>query len=174
MFTGGSDSQLIRWSDVTAEKKLEVRQKKKEEILQEQELNNLLSQKKMMKALRLALNLNRPNLTLKILNTIIKNQEVGLEETIDKLSDYHKQSLLKHAVNWNTNSRNCRSAQLVFSIMLQEILTGKYQVQGLNKIIEESLPYTDRHLKRMTEYLKDLKFVEYTMHCMQPYGDTKI
>jgi U3 small nucleolar RNA-associated protein 13 len=59
-------------------------------------------------------------------------------------------------------------------MMLQEILTGKYQVQGLNKIIEESLPYTDRHLKRMTEYLKDLKFVEYTMHCMQPYGDTKI
>jgi U3 small nucleolar RNA-associated protein 13 len=75
MFTGGSDSQLIRWSDVTAEKKLEVRQKKKEEILQEQELNNLLSQKKMMKALRLALNLNRPNLTLKTnFQTITSNR----------------------------------------------------------------------------------------------------
>lgn len=174
MFTGGSDSKLIRWCDVTVEKKKEERQKRKDEILQEQELNNLLSQKKMMKALKLALNLDRPNLTLKIINTIIRNQEIGLQETIVKLSDYHKQSLLQHAVNWNTNSRNCRPAQLVFNLMLQEILSGKFQVQGLGKIIEESLPYSDRHLKRMTEYLKDLKFVEYTMHCMQPYGDTKL
>lgn len=174
MFTGGSDSKLIRWRDVTVEKKKEERQKKREEILQEQELNNLLSQKKMMKALKLALNLDRPNLTLKIIKTIIRNQEQGLDETIDKLSDYHKHSLLQHAVNWNTNSKNCRPAQLVFNIMLQEILNGKYQVQGLGKIIEESLPYSDRHLKRMTEYLKDLKFVEYTMHCMQPYGDAKL
>jgi U3 small nucleolar RNA-associated protein 13 len=156
---------------VTEDKKLEERQKRQDEILQEQELNNLLAQKKMLKALKLALNLNRPNLTLKIINTVIRNQETGLSETIERLSSHHKQSLLEHAVNWNTNSKNCRPAQLVFNIMLQEILSGKYQVQGLGKIIEEALPYSDRHFKRMTEYLKDLKFVEYTMHSMQPYGD---
>ena len=127
-----------------------------------------------MKALKLALNLNRPNLTLKIINTIIRNEESGLDETIDKLSDFHKNSLLEHAVNWNTNSRNCRPAQLVFNIMLQDILSGNYQVQGLGKIIEESLPYSDRHMKRMTEYLKELKFVEYTMHCIQPYGEASM
>lgn len=170
-YTGGSDSKLIKWRDVTEIKKQEVIQGKQDEVLQEQELNNLLSQKKMLKALRLSLNLNRPYMTLKIINAVVKSQETGLEETIQKLSDDHKLSLLQHAVNWNTNSRNCRQAQLVFDVMMQEILSGKYQVQGLGKIIEESLPYSDRHFKRMTEYLKDLKFVEYTMRAMQPYGD---
>lgn len=174
VFTGGSDSKLFRWRDVTEEKKREEIEKRQEEILEEQELNNLLNQKQMLKALRLALRLNRPYMTLKIINTVIRTQETGLDETIRKLSDDHKHSLLEHAVNWNTNSRNCRPAQLVFDVMMQEILSGKYQVQGLGKIIEESLPYSDRHFKRMTEYLKDLKFVEYTMNCMQPYGDVAL
>lgn len=173
-YTGGSDSKLIRWRDVTELKKREEIEKRQDEVLQEQELNNLLSQKKMLKALRLALNLNRPYMTLRIINTVIRNQEKGLDETIQKLSDDHKLSLLQHAVNWNTNSKNCRPAQLVFSVMMQEILSGKYQVPGLGKIIEESLPFSDRHFKRMTEYLKDLKFVEYTMKCMQPYGDVTV
>lgn len=173
-YTGGSDSKLIRWRDVTELKKREEIEKRQDEVLQEQELNNLLSQKKMLKALRLALNLNRPYMTLRIINTVIRNQEKGLNETIQKLSDDHKLSLLQHAVNWNTNSKNCRPAQLVFSVMMQEILSGKYQVPGLGKIIEESLPFSDRHFKRMTEYLKDLKFVEYTMKCMQPYGDVTV
>lgn len=170
-FTGGSDSLLIKWRDVTEEKKMEEIQKRQEEILQEQELNNLLSQKKVLKALRLALNLDRPLMTLKIINSVIRDQENGLDETIFSLTDDHKQSLLNHAVNWNTNSRNCRPAQLVLQILLQEILLGKFQVQGLGKMLEETIPYTDRHLKRMTEYLKDLKFIEYTMKCMQTYSD---
>ena len=170
-YTGGSDSKLIKWRDVTEDKKRETIEKHQEEVMQEQELNNLISQKKMLKALRLALNLNRPYMTLKIINSVIRSQETGLDDTIYKLSEDHKHSLLQHAVNWNTNSRNSRPAQVVFNVMMQEILSGKYQVQGLGKIIEESMPYSDRHFKRMTEYLKDLKFVEYTMKCMQPYGD---
>lgn len=170
-FTGGSDSLLIKWRDVTEEKKLEESQKRQEEILQEQELNNLLSQKKVLKALRLALNLERPLMTLKIINSVIRDQEAGLDETVFNLTDDHKQALLNHAVNWNTNSRNCRPAQLVLQILLQEILLGKFQVNGLGKMLEETIPYTDRHLKRTTEYLKDLKFIEYTMKCMQSYSD---
>lgn len=169
-FTGGADSTLIRWRDVTDERRQETLKKRQEECLHEQELNNLLSQKKMLKALKLALRLDRPHLSLKIINTIIRNQEEGLDETIESLSEALKQLLLQHAVNWNTNSKNCRPAQLVFNIMMQEILSEKYKVQGLGKIIEEALPFSDRHFKRMTEYLKDLKFIEYTMNCMQPYG----
>lgn len=170
-YTGGSDSKLIKWHDVTEEKKLAEIEKRQDEVLQEQELNNLLNQKQMLKALRLALNLNRPYMTLKIINSVIRSKETGLDETIFKLNNEHKHSLLSHAVNWNTNSRNSRPAQLVFNVMMQEILSGKYQVQGLGKIIEDSLPYSERHFKRMTEYLKDLKFAEYTIQCMQPLGD---
>lgn len=171
VFTGGADSNLIRWKDVTDEKRHADMEQKQEELLQEQELNNLLKQKKTLKALRLALNLNRPLMTLKIITSVIKHQEEGLDETVHKLSDTHKQSLLQHAVNWNTNSKTCRVAQVVFQILMKDILNDDLKLQGVEKVIEESLPYSDRHFKRMTEYLKDLKFVEYTFQCMQPYED---
>ncbi|CRL02562.1 CLUMA_CG015785, isoform A [Clunio marinus] len=171
IYTGGSDSKLIQWHDITEAKKEEEAQKKKEVVLQEQDLSNLLAQKKTMKALRLALNLNKPYMTLKIINFVIKNQEEGLKDTIENLRPDQKQSLLEHAVDWNSNSKNCRPAQLVFSLLMHDIIAGEYQINGLNKILEGSLPYSERHFKRMTEYMKDLKFIEYTMNCMQTCND---
>lgn len=166
-YSGGSDSKLIRWKDVTEEKKLIELQQKQEQLLQEQELNNLIAEKKMLKALKLALKLEKPHLTLKIINTVIKNNEKGLDETILSLNDIHKENLMKHAITWNTNSRNCRPAQLVLNILIEEILSEKFKPSGLGKLLEETIPYTERHFNRMTEYLKDLKFIEYTMKCMQ-------
>lgn len=173
-YSGGSDSQLIKWKDVTEEKKLAVQLEQQEIALQEQELYNLLGKKKLLKALCLALRLDKPFLSLRIITDVIKTQEEGLAETIAKLNDTHKQSLLQHAATWNTNSRNCRPAQLVIQIILNEILIGTFKPIGLNKLIEEILPYTDRHFKRMTEYLKDLKFLEYTLKCMQPHANLDV
>ncbi|XP_053694992.1 transducin beta-like protein 3 [Sabethes cyaneus] len=169
-FSGGSDSQLIKWKDVTDEKREQERNQRNDMLLQEQELTNLVNDKKLLKALRLSLNLDRPLMTLKIITAVIKSQEQGLSATIQKLRDDHKQTLLKHATEWNTNSKNCRPAQLVLNILLQEMLSGSFQVTELNKHLEAALPYTERHFKRMTEYAKDLKFIEYTLHCMQPHA----
>ncbi|XP_055593493.1 transducin beta-like protein 3 [Uranotaenia lowii] len=169
-YSGGSDSQLIRWKDVTDEKREREQNEKNNMFLQEQELNNLMNDKKLLKALRLSLNLDRPFMTLKIITAVIKNQEQGLPETVQKLKNDHKETLLKHAVEWNTNSKNCRPSQLVLNILLQEMLTGRFQVSELNKHLEAALPYTERHFKRLTEYAKDLKFIEYTLLCMQPHA----
>ncbi|XP_062546513.1 transducin beta-like protein 3 [Armigeres subalbatus] len=169
-YSGGSDSQLIKWKDVTEEKRERETNERKEVLLQEQELNNLLQDKKLLKALRLALNLDRPLMTLKIITSVVKSQEQGLPDTVYKLRNDHKETLLKHAIEWNTNSRNCRPAQLVLNILLQQMLSGEFQVSELNKHLEAALPYTERHFKRMTEYAKDLKFIEYTLHCMQPHA----
>lgn len=173
-YSGGSDSQLIKWKDVTEEKKIAVQLEEQEIALQEQELFNLLGRKKLLKALCLALRLDKPLLSLRIITDVIKNQEQGLAETITKLNDTHKQSLLKHAATWNTNSKNCRPAQLVIQIILNEILVGTFKPTGLSKLIEDTLPYTERHFKRMTEYLKDLKFLEYTLKCMQPHANLDV
>lgn len=170
-YSGGSDSQLVKWKDVTEEKRIKEFEEKNEVVLQEQELNNLISQKKMLKALRLALRLERPFLTLKIINSVIKTQETGLKETINKLNDLHKETLIKHASTWNTNSRNCIPAQLVLNIIMSEILSGDFKPPTLDKLVEQLLPFTDRHFKRMTEYMIDVKFVEYTLKCMQPHAN---
>ncbi|XP_055836815.1 transducin beta-like protein 3 [Episyrphus balteatus] len=173
-FSGGADSKLIRWKDVTEEKKLAEIQERQEMAAQEQELNNLIAQKKMLKALRLALKLEKPYLTLKIINTVIKNGESGLPDTIKSLNELHKESLMRHAVSWNTNSRNCRPAQLVLNILINLVLANEFKPSGMGKMIEETLPYTERHFKRMTEYLKDLKFIEFTLKCMQPHGGMEV
>lgn len=172
-FSGGSDSLLIRWTDVTESKKLAVQLAEQEVAEQEQELSLLLGRKKLLRALSLALRLDKPALSLRIITEVVKRQEdAGLAGTIARLPDSHKETLLKHAAAWNTNSRNCRSAQLVIGICVTEILAGKFRPSSeLEKLVENMLPYTERHFKRMTEYLKDLKFIEYTLKCMQPYAD---
>lgn len=124
----------------------------------------------MLKALRLALRLGKPHLSMKIITQVIKNHSQGLEATIARLANDDKETLLNHVTVWNTNSRNCRVAQLVMSILVKEVISGKFIPCYLNKLVEESLPYTDRHFKRMTDYLIDLKFVEHTLTCMQPYA----
>lgn len=168
-YSGGSDSQLIKWKDVTDELKQKQFQERQDLVLEDQTLNNLLKEKKLLKALKYSLRLERPLLTLRIITDIMRTgEEAGLEETVTKLNELHRETLFKHATSWNTNSRNCRPAQLILAILLKQTLTNEYRPPGLQKIVEESLPYTERHFKRITEYVKDLKFLEYTIKCMQP------
>lgn len=174
-YSGGSNSNLIKWRDVTEEKKVKEFAERQEEVLQEQELNNFLKDKKLLKALRIALKLDKPFLSLRIINNVIKQHKTNeLEETISKLNELHKESLLKHVTTWNTNSKNSRPAQFVLNILLKEIVGGDLKISGLGKVIEETLPYTERHFNRLTEYMKDLKFLEYTLTCMQPHGADNI
>lgn len=172
-YSGGSDSLLMRWRDVTVERREAAQRAEQELAEQEQELSNLLAGKKLLGALRLALRLDKPLLSLRIITGLIRTDE-GVEElepTIAKLADAQKDALMRHAVAWNTNSRNCRAAQLVIRLIVRDILNGSFRPStGLERLIEETLPYTERHFKRMTEYMKDLKFLEYTMRCMQPHG----
>lgn len=169
-YSGGADSMLLKWKDVTDEQKQAKQKELQEAAIEEQELSNLLKEKKMLKALRLALRLGKPHLSMKIITQVIKNHSQGLEATIARLANDDKETLLNHVTVWNTNSRNCRVAQLVMSILVKEVISGKFIPCYLNKLVEESLPYTDRHFKRMTDYLIDLKFVEHTLTCMQPYA----
>ncbi|XP_063702064.1 transducin beta-like protein 3 [Culicoides brevitarsis] len=168
-YTGGADSMLILWKDVSEEKRIEKITKLQETALEDQQLSNLIHQKKMLKALKLALKLDRPATTLKIINTIIKTREEGLEDTIGSLNEGNKESLLRHAINWNTNGRNTVAAQLVINILLSDVLTKKLNVKGLRNVIEETLPYTERHFNRMTQYLKDIQILNYTLNCTQPH-----
>lgn len=174
LYTGGADSMMVLWKDVTAEKRDEKITKMQETVLEDQQLANLINQKKMLKALKLALKLDRPGTTLKIINTIIKTKESGLDETVSNLSDAYKESLLRHAINWNTNGRNTVAAQLVINILLSEILAKKINVKGLKSIIEETLPYTERHFNRMTQYIKDIQILNYTLKCTQPHLEIKM
>lgn len=84
------------------------------------------------------------------------------------MTDKDKESLLNCASVWNCNSKNCDAAQLVISILLDEIACGNFNPPNLPTIVEEILPYTERHFKRLTQLLEDLHFLEYTVTTMKP------
>ncbi|KAF5282474.1 hypothetical protein FQR65_LT14282 [Abscondita terminalis] len=168
--SGGADSLLIKWKDVTKEKRLEKIKEAEELALQEQQLNNYMYNDELLKALQLALKLNRPFQTLKIVQGIIRKGGCGLIDTIHQLRNDQKEDLLKCATEWNTNSRNCHPAQLVLNILIKELQTGDFRPVGLSGVIEGTLPYTERHFKRVTQLLQDLHFINYTINCMQPHA----
>lgn len=165
--TGGSDSKLIKWKDVTHELKLERSKKLEELILQEQQLSNYLQSNQLLKALKLALKLNRPTQVLQIVQEVIKKGDTGLSDAISELKEYQKEDLLKCASKWNTNSKNCQPAQLVINILLNDLQKGELKPKGFTKFLEGTLPYTERHFNRLTQLKQDIYFINYTINCMQ-------
>lgn len=170
LVTGGSDSLLVKWRDITEEKKLEKIQQNQELAIQEQQLSNYIHNDQLLDALKLALRLNRPAHVLRIVQNLIKKPDNNLADTISKLQNEQKELLLKCATTWNMNSKNCQAAQLVLNILLNDIQTGDFKPLGLSGTVESALPYTERHFRRLTQLFQDLQFVKYTIDCMQPHA----
>lgn len=168
--TGGSDSKLVKLKDMTTERRQKQAKEREEMILEEQKLMNLLQDKKLVKALKLAIRMERPLQVLKIVNEVLKSGNEKLKETLNEINHTQKESLLKFASEWNTNNKNCHAAQLVFHILAPEILSGNLKLPTLSKFIEGALPYTERHFERLTNLLQDLNFITYTVNCMQPHA----
>lgn len=90
--SGGADGRLVIWKDVTQEER-EIELEKREEILlQEQELQNCLKEKKWKKALSLAIILDKPFKCYEIIKEIleqdqVENTRLDLEKTLNKLRE---------------------------------------------------------------------------------------
>lgn len=67
LISGGSDSNLVLWRDVTEKRQEEAEEARQKLILQEQELANLVKSDQLLSALKLALSLDRPLQVLRII-----------------------------------------------------------------------------------------------------------
>lgn len=112
MISGGSDSLLVVWRDVTEENRLKTTAEHEKLILEEQKLSNLLKSNELADALKLALKLERPYQVIKIVDAIMKEGKDHLIDAIRELKPNRKDALLRCAVTWNTNSRNSHAAQV--------------------------------------------------------------
>lgn len=70
--SGGADSLLVRWKDVTEEKRKSAIEEHEKLTLQEQELANLIHNDELLKALKMAIRLQRPHQSLKIVQGLCK------------------------------------------------------------------------------------------------------
>ncbi|XP_062581560.1 transducin beta-like protein 3 [Saccostrea cucullata] len=172
--TGGADSSIIIWKDVTGEEVQKKQTEREDFILKEQELSNLLHQKKYLKAIGLAITLEQPFRVLNIIKEILYNPngKTELEATLQKLRLDQIDSVLRFASEWNTNSRHCREAQFVLNTVLrtyppEEIL----KFSNIKSTMEALIPYTERHFQRMNRLLQQAMFLEFTWGCMRRATD---
>uniref|UniRef100_A0A8V5G7Y5 Uncharacterized protein n=1 Tax=Melopsittacus undulatus TaxID=13146 RepID=A0A8V5G7Y5_MELUD len=168
--TGSADSCITLWKDVTEIEEKEAQAKEEEQILKEQELSNLLHEKRYLKALGLAISLDRPHTVL----MVIKGESTlkHLEENIVRLRKDQKEAVLAFLVTWNTNSRNCHEAQAVVETLLKhEAPETLLQYSGIKPAVESLLPYTERHFQRLSRLLQATMFIDFMWQNMR-LGDT--
>ncbi|XP_072044445.1 transducin beta-like protein 3 [Amphiura filiformis] len=168
--SGGGDSRIIIWEDCTEVEQEEKRAKMEDQLMKEQQLSNLLHEKKYLKAIGLAITLDQPFKLLGIVKTIMEEPEGldGLTHTLGKLRQDQIDATLRFAKQWNTNSKHCHVAQTVISIILKrkrpEVLLDNPDMQ---QTLEGLIPYTERHFQRMNRLLQQAMFVEHTWQMMR-------
>ncbi|XP_076297483.1 transducin beta-like protein 3 [Lasioglossum baleicum] len=165
IISGGSDSLLIIWKDVTEENKEKTVSEMKQLALEEQQLANLLQANQLSSALSLSLKLKRPLKTLIIIETILKKSNSQLIQAINELKPSYKEELLKCAIAWNTNSKNCQLAQVVLNALIVE---QEESHKNSVSVLQSAIPYTERHYTRVTKLLQNLHLLTYTLNRMKP------
>ncbi|PIK37386.1 putative transducin beta-like protein 3 [Apostichopus japonicus] len=168
--TAGADSTIMVWQDMTLVEYEEKKEKEEEQVIREQQLSNLLHEKKFVKALGLAITLNQPFKVLTIVKTILDQPDGNevLAKTVEKLSDDQTVLLLGFLQVWNTNAKHCHYAQLVLSIILKSCSSMDVMTSSNAKeVIEGLIPYTERHVQRMDRLMQQAMFIEYTWQTMR-------
>lgn len=173
MVTGSADSNITVWVDVTEVELAEEQAKQEDQILKQQELSNLLHEKKYLKALGLAISLDQPRIVLTVIKAIrqVENSHELLEKTVLKLRVDQKESLLRYCAVWNTNARNCQDAQAVLQVLLTHLPPEELlQYQGARTHLEGLIPYTERHMQRIGKLLQASMFLNYMWQKMRVAG----
>lgn len=87
-----------------------------------------------------------------------------------------KGSLIKYAVDWNTNTKFCHLAQTLFELVLRnyppEFFTDAGGVDSettvnASKLVQQFMPYSERHYSRLNRLVQQLMFIDYAWSNMK-------
>ncbi|CAG2120440.1 unnamed protein product, partial [Medioppia subpectinata] len=164
LITGSSDSAVFIWEDVTADEREETAAKHELQIESEQNLLNYIQKKKWSKALTIAVRLDQPYRALSIMKEILLDSEGAdkVAEVLSRLREDQLLSLLEYAIVWNTNSRHYIVAQCVLRAVVRQIPPKELlKTPELKAKVEKLLPYSERHMSRLTRLQQSVTFVDY-------------
>ncbi|XP_030376525.1 transducin beta-like protein 3 [Scaptodrosophila lebanonensis] len=168
-YTGGADSKLIKFNDVTETTRNQTLDIRQANLEQEQTLQSLLhAQKQLHKAFVLALTLGRPKASYDVISHFVrKRDEAAVQNLVDQLNIDQRVTLLEHVKAWSTNSRHSRVANLILQHLLgKAMLNPLANFYNHGNMIEVLTPYVQRHFKRVTELNRELAFLEFIVKCM--------
>lgn len=179
-FSGGSDSRVIVWRDVTEEEELQRLAAVEDDLLLEQQLQNDLRNRRFDSALNVALNLGH---SLKVLNilTVILEEERGspdegheagdlfsadwslrLDSYVSALSDEQVDKLLRYLKDWVSNSRHCFSSQVLINSLLRVVKVDRLvKHPGLKESLNTLISYSERHFQRLDRLQQATYMLEY-------------
>jgi U3 small nucleolar RNA-associated protein 13 len=172
--SGGGDSQILVWQDTTREAEDAKRAEREETILMDQKLANHLRHKEFMQALDISLNLDKPRLTLKVLNSIIetdmkekRHPTASLKTYIPSWSMERVTQVLRYCREWNTRARNCDVAMLVIKAIVAVLPAEKLAAgDGVPEILAGITPYAERHFDRLDRLFASSYLLDFALFSM--------
>lgn len=174
LVSGGGDGVLTVWQDHTVEEQQKQDQEEEEMVEKQQELENSVRSNEWERAIKLALELNRPLRLLKLFNDIADTNEensisgvVAVDGVLQNLEGKPFRTLMERVRDWNTNGRTCIIAQTVLKVVLSgPDVQSKLKSNDMRKIVQALVPYTQRHLNRTNEMLESSYTLDYTIKQM--------
>lgn len=150
MVSGASDSTIVIWKDMTEEKRTEEIGKHKDHLLKEQQLLNLIQEKKWVEAFGLAVELDQPLRTYKIVKEIMRERggRSILCGAVTKLSADQLENLMNYVVEWNSVTKHKLPAFVILRGIAQmkspeELL----KIKNLKSNLAALISYADRNYR---------------------------
>ncbi|KAK8752628.1 hypothetical protein OTU49_006571 [Cherax quadricarinatus] len=172
--TGGEDATLVLWKDVTQEEKDKALEEAARLAAEEQTLSNLIKDKKWAKAFGIAVRLDQPFRALNVMKALLDDCPDQLTDILSKLRQDQVASLLGYAAMWNTKTKHSREAQNIVNVLLKTRLPDELEELGAWKqTLEGLLPYTERHLRRLSALHQSSSILSYMSSCISLGGDLK-
>src|SRR5690606_37760305 len=126
--SGGGDSTVTLWEDVTEKTVLEGKAKEKQKLKEEQTLQNLVATRNYRAAIALALSLDRPGQLLSIFQSALTaspdeaddvDHREAVKSVIADLSDNQLTLLLSRVRDWNTSAKTADISQAILNMVLR-------------------------------------------------------
>lgn len=174
LVTGAADSRLKVFHDTTKQLELKSRETEERNVLMEQKLSNHLRFKEYEQALDIALEMDKPWQSLKVLSAIVETDICNGSHALTTLQKHVKNwdsrriiQILSYCRDWNTRARNSRISMLT----IKAILTSKAAdeiacIEGLPEILEGIIPYAGRHFERIDKLYTGSYLIDFTLISM--------
>jgi len=174
LVTGAADSRLKVFRDTTKELDEQNRKIEEQNILMEQKLANHLRHKEYEQALDIALDMEKPRQTLKVLTSIVENDLANHKDCLSTLQRHVKNwdtrritQILLYCREWNTRARNSHISMLTLkSIFTCKAADELSSINGIGEILEGIVPYAERHFERIDKLYANSYLVDFTLASM--------
>lgn len=166
-----ADGYMSLWSDTTQELVAQREREQRERVEQEQLLANHISRGEWSSAFLLALTLEHLMRLYNVVRALIAANADGelavgsreLEATMQRLEPQQMTVLLKKVRDWNINFKQFEIAQKVLAVVLDRIsMDGECR-----KIVDQIIPYNERHFLRVEDLLETVHTLDYVVQEME-------